>query len=287
MSRPDGPNPPRIDPRAIVSPDAVLGEGVEIGPFTIVEPGVVIGARTRIWAQSYVCSGTTLGTDNVVHMGVVLGHEPQDKSYSGAPTSLRIGDRNVIREGSQLHRGTAAGSETVLGDDCYLMSNSHVAHNCRVGDGVVMATGATLGGHAIIGDRAFLSGNVLVHQYTRVGRLTMLQGGTAASQDVPPFCMTRLGTNALAAINVVGLKRAGFDRAQIHAIRRAFRTLFMVRGNLRQAREQLLADEAARGGPTAEVQELLRFIDEAKHGVCVVRHGRGRERAGAESGAGD
>jgi UDP-N-acetylglucosamine acyltransferase len=268
---PDAPQPPRVDPRAIVSPDAVLADGVEIGPFAIVEPGVVIGARCRIWAHAYLCSGTTLGADNVVHIGALVGHEPQDKSYQGAPTRLEIGDRNVIREGCQLHRGTMPGSATVIGNDCYLMSNAHVAHNCRVEDGVIMATGAVLGGHVSVGEGAFLSGNVLVHQHTRVGRLAMLQGGTAVSQDVPPFCMTRFGTNALGGINVLGLRRAGFDRARIVAIRRAFRTLFVNRPNLSVARERLFERESASGGVSADVREMLDFIAAAKHGVCVVR----------------
>jgi UDP-N-acetylglucosamine acyltransferase len=268
---PDAPQPPRVDPRAVVSPEAVLGEGVEIGPFAVVEAGVVIGARTRIWAHAYVCSGTTLGSDNAVHMNAVIGHEPQDKGYSGAPTRIEIGDRNVIREGCQLHRGTAPGSATVIGSDCYFMGNAHVAHNCRVGDGVVLANNTALGGHASVAERAFLSANVLIHQHTRVGRLAMLQGGTAVSQDVPPFCLTRLGTNALAGINAVGLRRAGFDRTRSAAIRRAFRTLFASRSNLRAARERLLEEESARGGVTADVQEMLDFIAAAKHGVCVVR----------------
>jgi len=259
----------------------VLADGVQIGPFAIVEPGVVIGARCRIWAHAYLCSGTTLGADNVVHIGAVVGHEPQDRSYQGAPTRLEIGDRNVIREGCQLHRGTAPGSATVIGNDCYLMSNAHVAHNCRVEDGVIMATGAVLGGHVSVGERAFLSGNVLVHQHTRVGRLTMLQGGTAVSQDVPPFFMTRHGTNALAGINVIGLRRAGFDRARIAAIRRAYRTLFMNRANLRLARERLLEGEREHGGPTDDVRELLDFIASAKHGVCVVR---GRDEVEPDAG---
>lgn len=266
---PDADGPPRIDPRAIVSPEATLGYGVEVGPFAIVEAGAVIGARTRILAHAYVCGGTTMGTDNVIHMGAVIGHEPQDRAYSGAPTRLEMGDRNVIREGCQLHRGTAPGTATVIGDDCYLMAGAHVGHNCRVESGVVMANVAVLGGHASVGERAFLSAHAMVHQHTRVGRLAMLQGGTAASQDVPPFCITRLGTNTLAGVNVVGLKRAGFSRVQIVALRRAYRTLFLNRPNLSLARERLLAAEAASGGPSAEVREMLDFIGAAKHGVCA------------------
>lgn len=261
----------RIDPRAAVSPDAVLGAGVEIGPFAVVEAGVVIGARTRILAHAHVCKGTTLGEENVVHMGAVVGNDPQDKAYDGSPTFLEVGHRNVIREGCSLHRGTAAGSKTVVGDDCYFMANAHVGHNSRVGDGVVLANGAVLGGHAQVGDRAFLSAYAMVHQHTRVGRLAMMQGGSAVSMDVPPFCIGRNGTNTISGINIVGLRRAGLDRPRIQAIRRAYRTLFVGRPNLRAARERLIADEAANGGPIAEVQEMLDFIAAARKGVCAAR----------------
>lgn len=272
---------PRVHPRAAVSPDAVLGDGVEIGPFAVVEAGVVIGARTRILAQAYVCSGTTMGEDNVVHMGAVVGNDPQDKAYDGSPTFLDVGHRNVIREGCSLHRGTAAGSRTVIGDDCYFMANAHVGHNSRVGDGVILANGAVLGGHAQVGERAFLSAYSMIHQHARVGRLAMMQGGAAVSMDVPPFCIGRNGTNTIGGINVVGLRRAGLDRARIHAIRRAYRTLFLGRPNLRVARERLVADEAANGGPTAEVQEMLDFIAAARKGVCAAR-GAHDDDGGAE-----
>lgn len=266
---PDRPPGARVDPRAVVSPEAVLEDGVEVGAFAIVEPGAVIGAGTRILPYAYVCSGTTLGRDNVVHMGAVLGHEPQDRAYTGAPTRLRVGDRNVFREACHVHRGTAPDSETVIGNDCYFMTTSHVGHNCRVEDGAILASGATLGGHVTVGERAFVSGNALVHQHTRVGRLAMLQGGTAVSKDVPPFCITKIGKNTLAGVNVVGLRRAGFERETIAAIRRAYRTLFFGRPNLGRARERLLALEAERGGPAPEVREMLDFIAAAKHGVCA------------------
>lgn len=263
--------PARIDPRAVVSPDAVLGEGVEVGPFAVVEAGVVLGARTRLLAHAHVCSGTTMGEDNVVHMGAVVGNDPQDKAYGGAPTFLDVGHRNVIREGCSLHRGTAPDSRTVVGNDCYFMANAHVGHNARVGDGVILANGAVLGGHARVDERAFLSAYVMIHQHARVGRLAMMQGGAAVSMDVPPFCIGRNGTNTIGGINVVGLRRAGFDRARIHAVRRAYRTLFTGRPNLRAAIERLLADEAASGGPTADVREMLDFIAAAKKGVCPAR----------------
>jgi UDP-N-acetylglucosamine acyltransferase len=265
--------PLRVDPRAVVSPDAALGDGVEVGPFAVIEPGVVVGAGTRILAHAYLCSGTTLGHDNVVHMGVILGHEPQDLSYRGAATRLVVGDRNVFREGCTVHRGTAAGSETRIGNDCYLMVNSHVGHNCRVDDNVILANGALLGGHVSIGERAFVSGNAVVHQHMRVGRLSMLQGGSAMSCDVPPFAIVG-GLNRVRGVNVVGLRRAGLDRGRVAAIRRAYRGLFLSRRNLSLARARLIAEEEAHGGPSSEVLELLEFIGDARNGLCSGPPGR-------------
>jgi len=261
----------RVDARAAVSPDAVLGEGVEIGPFAVVEAGAVIGARTRILAHAHVCAGTRMGDDNVVHPGAVVGDDPQDLAYDGSPTFLEVGHRNVIREGCSLHRGTASGSRTVVGDDCYFMANAHVGHNSRVGDGVILANGAVLGGHVQVGERAFLSAYVMIHQHTRVGRLAMMQGGAAVSMDVPPFCVGVYGTNRVGGVNVVGLRRAGFDRARILAIRSAYRKLFLGRPNLSVARQRVLEEAAAEGGPTADVQEMLDFISAARKGVCAAR----------------
>lgn len=276
-----------IDPRAVVSPGAVLGEDLEVGPFAVIEAGAVVGARTRIGAHAYICSGTTLGCDNVVHMGAVLGNEPQDLAYRGAPTRLVIGDRNVFREGCHVHRGTAPGSATVIGNDCYLMTTSHVGHNCTIGDQVIIASGAVVGGYASVGSRAFLSGNVAVHQFTRVGRLAMLRGGCAASRDVPPFLIAAQPTNTVAGVNTVGLARAGFERGRIAALRRAYRVLFLRRRNLRLAREELLELEAQRGGPSPEVRELLDFIAETKRGVCFGPRRGAAARPEVATAAGD
>jgi len=254
---------PRIDPRALVHPEAALAEDVEVGPFTVIEAGVAVGAGSRIGAQSYLCRGTVLGRENVVHMGVALGNEPQDLSYRGAPTGLVVGDRNVFREGCTVHRGTAEGSTTKIGSDCFFMSNTHVAHNCDVADGVVMASGALLGGYVHVGERAFLSGNAVVHQHTRVGRLAILQGVAAISSDLPPF-LIGAGINTVRGVNLVGLRRAGFDRTRIAAVRRAYRTLFFGRPNLGRARESFASTLAAEGGPTADVAELLAFLAEGR-----------------------
>lgn len=260
--------PPRIDPRALVHAGAELAEDVVVGPYAVIESGVVIGAGTTIAAHAYLCRGTLLGRENAVHMGAVLGHEPQDFGYRGAATRFVAGDRNVFREGCHVHRATAEGSETVVGDDCYLMTNTHVAHNCRVGSGAILATGAVIGGHVEVGERAFLSGNCVVHQHVRIGRLALVQGGGRLSRDVPPFLIAG-DLNRLRAVNVVGLRRAGFEASQIAALRRLYRVLFGRRHNLRLARERFLSEEAARGGASPEALELLAFIDSSRRGICA------------------
>jgi UDP-N-acetylglucosamine acyltransferase len=236
-----------IHPQALVSPGAELGSGVSVGPFAVIEDGVRVGDGTRIQASAYLCSGTTLGRDNVVHMGAVLGPEPQA-------------------------RGTAPDTETRIGSDCFFMANSHAAHNCRVGDGVTLANGALLGGHVEVGDGAFLSGNAVVHQRIRVGRLAMIQGSSAASCDVPPFCNVS-SLNELRGINVVGLRRAGVEAHGIAAIRRAYRMLFHGRPNLGRARTRLAEELDRSDGWTPEVRELLEFL-EGGQSFCSVRSRR-------------
>lgn len=274
--------PPRIDPHAVVSPEAVLEEDVTVGPFAVIESGVVVGAGTRVWARAYLCGGTVLGRDNAVHIGAVLGHEPQDLAYRGAPSELIIGDRNVFREGCYVHRGTAEGSRTRIGSDCFLMTNSHVGHNCEIADGVILASGALLGGHVRVGARAFLSGNCMVHQHVRVGRLALVQGGGRMSRDVPPFAIAT-DLNRIRGLNLIGLKRAGYDAAVIAGLRRLYRALFLERQNLKLARERFVRAESARGGISPEAQEVLEFIESSRRGVCSpARRGDGRTSALAD-----
>jgi UDP-N-acetylglucosamine acyltransferase len=208
----------------------------------------------------------------VIHPGAVLGHEPQDLAYRGVDTGLLIGDRNVIREHAEVHRGTKEGTRTEIGDDNFLMSRAHVAHNCRIGNRVVLATGATLGGHVEVEDQAFISGNCVVHQFCRVGRLAIMQGLSRTSRDVPPFSITDY-LHTVRGVNRVGLRRAGFDAERIRILQRAFRVLFGVRTNLRLAMARV---EAELRSP--DVDYLLAFIRASRRGVAVAP-GRG---AGAD-----
>ena len=252
-----------VHPTAIVDPGAVLDPSVEIGPYVVIDGPVGIGPRTRVLAGAYLTGRTEIGADNVIHPGVVLGHEPQDLAYRGAETGLRIGDRNVFREHAEVHRGTQPGTWTEIGDDNYLMSQAHVGHNCKLGNGVIMATGATLGGHVAVEDQAFISGNCVVHQHCRVGRLSIMRGLSRAARDVPPFAMVD-ETHRVRGLNRIGLRRAGFDRARITALAAAFRILFRARTNFALAMARVEAEVHS-----PDVDYLLAFIRSSRRGVAV------------------
>jgi UDP-N-acetylglucosamine acyltransferase len=252
-----------VHPTAIVDASAQIDPTAEIGPFVVVEGPVVVGRGTRIMAHAVLKGHVTLGRDNVVHPGAVIGDVPQDLGYGGGESFVRIGDRNVFREHTQVHRGTKPGSETVLGNDNFLMTNAHVAHNCKLGDKVVLATGATLGGYVEVGDQAFISGNCVVHQFVRVGRLAILRGLSRTSRDVPPFCVMD-GTHTVRGINRVGLRRAGFSPERIRCLQRAYVTLFRSRRNLAVALQELENQPCSE-----EVQELIAFIRQSRRGVCM------------------
>lgn len=252
-----------IHPSAIVDPRAEVDPTAELGPYVVIEGPVRIGPRTRVMAGAYLTGRTEIGADNVIHPAAVLGHEPQDLAYDGAPSGLRIGDRNVLREHCEVHRGTQAGTATEIGDDNYLMSHAHVAHNCRVGNRTIIATGTALGGYVQLDDQAFISGNCVIHQHVRVGRLAIMQGLSRASRDVPPFAIVA-GTHTVRGLNRIGLRRAGFDRERVRALATAFRILFRVRTHLRDA---MVRVEAEVHSP--DVDHLLAFLRSSRRGVAM------------------
>jgi len=260
-----------IHPLAAVSPRARLGQGVVVGPFAVVEDDACLGDGCEILAHAVVRSGTTLGRGNRVHEGAVLGGDPQDLSFNGGDTRLEIGDRNVIREGVTIHRSTKQGGATVVGSDCFLMAYVHVAHDCRLGDRAILANNVMLAGHVEIGERAFLGGGSGVHQFCRVGRLAMVGGNAKVVQDCLPFVITDGHPARARALNAVGLRRAGLDAAQLHALREAFRLL--ARGGLRL--EDALARLVALGEPL--VDELAAFVRGSKRGFAHARRGTGAD----------
>jgi UDP-N-acetylglucosamine acyltransferase len=261
-----------IHPTALVDRRAEIDPTADIGPYVIVEGRVVVGAGTRVLAHAVLVGDTVIGRDNVIHYGAVVGHAPQDLSYRDAPTGLRIGDRNIIREHAEIHRATKTERPTELGDDNFLFARAHVAHDCRVGNGVLVASGAMLAGHVVVGDRVNVSGNCVVHQYVRIGRLALLRGGSRTSRDVPPFAIMDW-THTVRAVNRIGLRRAGFSAERIRALQGAFATLFRTRRNLRVALAEVEAQPLS-----DDVAELVAFIRASTRGVCFgPRQGAGED----------
>jgi UDP-N-acetylglucosamine acyltransferase len=251
-----------IHPTALVDPRAELHPEAEIGPYVVIDGPVRIGRGTRVLAHAVLTGNTEIGDDNEIHMGAVIGHTPQDLAYKGGHSLLKIGHRNIIREHSQIHRGTVEGSATVLGNDNYLMHHAHVAHNCQLGNQTIIAGGALLAGYVQVEDRAFVSGNCVVHQFVRIGTLALLRGLSRTSRDVPPFCIMD-GTHTVRGLNVVGLRRAGFTAERIRALRQAFSRLFRQRVNMRRVVEELRQEPCS-----PDVLYLLDFIQQSKRGVC-------------------
>ncbi len=258
-----------IHPTAVVDKKAEIDGSADIGPYCIIGPHVRLGAGTRLLSHVVIDGHTTIGSNNVVHPFARLGGPPQDLKFKGEPARLVVGDNNVIREGATLNIGTEAGHmETRVGNGCLLMAYSHVAHDCTLGDGVILANSVGLAGHVALADNVILGGLAGVHQFCNVGRHAFLAGGAMAAQDVPPFCVAQGDRAQLVGINVVGLKRAGFDREQLLAVREAFRTLFYSNTTRQAALEAVEAEIASR---SPEVAEICRFIRTSKRGVCAPR----------------
>jgi UDP-N-acetylglucosamine acyltransferase len=252
-----------IHPTAVIDPKADIDSEVEIGPYVVIEGPVKIKRGTRVMAQVYLTGWTEIGAYNEIHPGAILGDAPQDKAYKGEESYLKIGDRNVIREHVQIHRGTVAGSSTLVGDDNFFMACSHIGHNCRLGDQITLANNALLGGYVEVGKCVFISGNCVVHQFVRIGDYALMRGLSGTSRDVPPYSLIDW-QHTVRGVNIVGLKRAGFDELRIRDIRNAFRVLFQKGRNLSLAAKEL---EAA-GKTSPDVSNLLEFIRSSRRGVC-------------------
>jgi UDP-N-acetylglucosamine acyltransferase len=252
-----------IHPTAVVDPKSEIASDVEIGPYVVIDGPVKIKRGTRVMAHAVLTGWTEIGENNEIHPGAVLGDAPQDTAYKGQETYLRIGDHNIIREHVQVHRGTAAGSATVIGSHNFLMATSHVGHNCKLGDHVILANGALLGGYVVVGDHVFISGNCVVHQFVRIGDFALMRGLSATSRDVPPFAIVDW-QHTVRGVNVVGLKRAGFEEKRVRAIRQAFRILFHKGRNLSLAVKEIKKTH----GANTDVSALLEFIEASKRGVC-------------------
>jgi UDP-N-acetylglucosamine acyltransferase len=251
-----------IHPTAIISERASLGRLVTVGPYSTIEPDTTIGDRCQILSHVTIRRFSTLGPDNLIHEGAVIGGEPQDLSFAGGESRLTIGARNRIREGASINRAAAPGSETAVGSDCFIMAGAHVAHDCKLGDRVIVANNVALAGHVEIQDDAFLSGGVVVHQFCRVGKLAMIGGNSKIVQDCLPFIITDGMPGRARGLNLVGLRRAGFRSTEIQTLKLAYRILLRSGLTLERAIDEL----AALGAPS--VEHLISFVKKSKRGFC-------------------
>lgn len=254
-----------IHPTAIVHPDAQVAEGVEIGPYAIIGEHVRIGRGSRIGAHSVIDGWTDIGEEcQIFHMASV-GGIPQDLKYRGEETWLRIGKRNIIREFTTLQPGTVTGiGETVIGEGNLFMAYCHVAHDCIVGNRVIMANGSTLAGHVVVEDHAILGGLSAVHQFTRVGESAMLSGGAMVGQDVLPYTIASGNRATSAGLNTVGLKRRGFSPDTISAVKKAYR--LMLRSGLRL--DEAIARIREEVPMSPEIVHFIEFAQKSERGIC-------------------
>ncbi len=253
-----------IDTRAVISQDAEIAMDVEIGPFSIVGAGVRIGAGTRIGPHVVIEGPCEIGRDNRIFPFCAIGADPQDKKYSGEPTRLVIGDRNTIRESCTFNRGTAQDrGETVIGDDNWIMAYVHVAHDCVIGNNVIMANATTLAGHVSVADWAILGGFTKVHQFCRIGAHSFSAMDCAFSRDLPPYVTAAGHLAEPRGINSEGLRRRGFSKEQIARIREAYRVLYRSDLRLEQAIDKLR--EAA--GDHDEIRVLVDFLESSERSI--------------------
>ena len=241
----------------------MIGPRTRIGEFCVVEQDVEIGADCVIEPYVFVKRWTTMGDRNEISAGTVLGTDPLDKNFKGDRSYLRIGSDNKIREHYTVSRGTQPESVTSIGDGNYVMTSGHIAHNCAIGSNTVIASCALVAGHVTVEDQAFISGGVVVHQYSRIGRLAMVGGNTRVNSDLPPFFLYTGFDVVVKGLNLVGLRRAGFTFEQVSALKKAYRLLYRAGLKLEEALGRIESEV-----PGEEARHLVRFIRESKRGIC-------------------
>jgi UDP-N-acetylglucosamine acyltransferase len=254
-----------VHPTAVIHPKARIAASVKIGPYAVIDEHVEVGEGSEIGPHVYLTGSTFIGTNNRIHAGAVVGDLPQDLRFTGGETKVVIGNDNVIREHVTIHRSNKMEEVTQVGSNNLLMAHCHVAHNCVLGNDVIIGNGALVAGHARIGDNVFISGNCLVHQFVRIGRLALMQGGAGISKDLPPFTIARRG-NQLGGLNTIGLRRAGFSDEERLELRRLYHAVFRSRLKLREALEKARAEFTS---PNA--REILDFMASGRRGFCAAR----------------
>ncbi len=255
-----------IHKTAIIDSKAELGSDVYVGPFSVIEEDVSIGDGTVVGPNVYIKPYTTIGSGCYVHAGAVLGGTPQDVNFKGNKSFVTIGENCQIREGVTINRGTQSDSVTEIGDNCFLMAFSHFGHNVKLGRGVTVANGSLLAGYVEIGDHAFISGNCILHQFIKVGRLSMLGGGCGITKDVPPFCMIKpVEVNKIMGLNSVGMRRSTLSTNDQQEIKDAFKLLFNSGLNVGQDMERIKSNY-----PSGPASEFSAFIEKSERGICVM-----------------
>jgi UDP-N-acetylglucosamine acyltransferase len=252
-----------VAPTARVDPDAVIGPRTRIGEFCVIESDVVIGADCMFEPYVYIKRWTTMGDGNQISAGCVFGTDPFDKNFTGERSYLRIGNGNIIREHWTISRGTAPESVTVVGDRNFVMGSGHIAHNAIVGSDAIIASNTLLAGYVEVEDRAFISGGVVVHQFSRIGTLAMIAGNVRVNSDTPPYFMYSDFNVAAKGVNLVGLKRAGFSRDRISALKQAYRLLYREGLPLEEALQRIETEVA-----TEEARHLVAFVRASRRGIC-------------------
>jgi UDP-N-acetylglucosamine acyltransferase len=264
---------PKIHPTAIVDSDAQISADVEIGPFSIVGPHATIGEKTLLQSHVVIDGEVAIGARNFIGHGVIIGAPPQDVSFSPErKTKVEIGNDNVIREYCTIHRGSPEGSATKIAGENFLMAGAHIGHNCVIGNNVIIANNCLLAGHVRVDDGAFLGGGSTFHQHMHVGRLVMAQGSSAFGKDLPPFVIAA-ERNSVFGLNVLGLRRAGFNAKDRDEIKTAFKLIYLSGLNIGQALEKAATMKCG-----APAREFLDFVASAKkRGICPLKRGASEE----------
>jgi len=254
----------QVHKTAIISKEAELGEDVVIGPYAVISGKAVIGAGSKLASHCVVEGNTTIGKNCEIFTGAVIGSRPQDLKYKGEQVYLEVGDNNIIREYCTLNPGTEEGSKTIVGSGNLIMAYSHVAHDCRVGDNCVLANGSTLAGHVTIEDRAVIGGLVAIHQFVRVGKLSIIGGCSKVVQDIPPYSTCDGHPAAVFGLNLIGLRRHNVPKESIGLLDDAFRILFSSGLSVKHALEKLVQEVKL----TSEVTYLVEFIKKTERGIA-------------------
>jgi UDP-N-acetylglucosamine acyltransferase len=261
----------KVHPTAIVDPNAKLGANVEIGPFSILGPDVTIGRQTIVQSHVVIEGEVEIGRGNFIGHGAIIGVPPQDVSFSPErKTKVEIGDDNIIREYCTIHRGSADGTATTIGDKNFLMSGAHIGHNCHLGNNVVIANNCLLAGYVRVDDGAFLGGGSTFHQFMHIGRLVMVQGSSAFGKDLPPFVVAA-ERNSVFGLNIIGMRRAGLSANDRDEIKEAFKLIYLSGLNMSQALEK--AETMTFGAPAREFVDFV--ANSKKRGICPLKRGAG------------